>query len=174
MLELIHTILLSLGIFLKVSAYLDIEILKVEQLSDNKYVDYSGLYVKKVNKTKKLFGNTTYHIDLDNTFFIGATVYMKQGGEYRLMPFKLKKKEICDFYNEDKFFYDEMCKFSDWEIPFKCPQPAGIYAFKGYSPSLKNWPITILHTGEYAGEVNLEKDGVVYFTYRMYVSVINV
>lgn len=153
---------------------MDIEIIKIEQLDEPTYVDYTQLHVKKVNKTRKLFGNTTYHIALDNTYTCEALVYMKQGGEYRLMPYKLKKKAICDFYTEDTMFYAEMCQYSTWKVPFECPQPTGVYSYLGYSPSLKNWPVSIMHTGSYAGEVTVEKDGVAYFRYRMYVSVINV
>lgn len=91
-----------------------------------------------------------------------------------MLPYKLKKKGICDFYNDDKLFYPEFCDYSDWEVPYACPQPAGVYAYKGYAPSLKNWPITILNSGDYSAEATIEKDEVIYLRFRMYFSLINI
>lgn len=93
------------------------------QLNEPTYIDYTKLKVRKVNKMRKVFGNTTFHLDLDNTCMVEGLIYVKQGGEYRLMPYKLNKKGICDLHNDDKFFYPELWEVSDWKNPCPCPIP---------------------------------------------------
>ena len=48
-------------------------------------------------------------------------MYLKQGGEYRELPYKLPKKPICDFVNEDSFFIPKTVNVSDITLPFSCP-----------------------------------------------------
>ena len=73
----------------KVSAYMEVDIANVEQLNELTYFDFTKVYVRKVNKIRKIFGNATYKIPLDNTFLCEILVYKKQGGEYRLLPYKI-------------------------------------------------------------------------------------
>lgn len=46
---------------------------------------------------------------------------MKQGGEYRLLPYKLPKKPVCKFANEDKFFLPKTANVSEITFPMACP-----------------------------------------------------
>ena len=152
---------------------MEVDISHVEQLNEPTYIDFTKVYVRKVDKVRKIFGNTTAHIDLDNSFLCEVEIYKKQGGEYRLMPFKVSKKGLCDLHDEDKLFYPELCKASDFKCPFKCPMPAGTYAYRGFTPSLKNTPVSIINSGDYATETTIEKDGKVYLSFRIYVSLIS-
>lgn len=108
---------------MKVHGYLEVQIQYLEQLDEPTYVDYSKLKVRKVNGTRKIFGNVTCHIPLDNTYLCEALVYIKQGGQYRLMPYKLPKKGVCDVHNEDKYFYPDLVAASDFPMPYPCPLP---------------------------------------------------
>jgi hypothetical protein len=48
-------------------------------------------------------------------------MYLKQGGEYRLLPYKLPKKPLCDFVNEDAFFLPKAVNVSEIRFPMACP-----------------------------------------------------
>lgn len=153
---------------------METEITKIEQRNEPTYIDYTKLYLRKVNRVKKIFGNATLHITLDNTFTSKASIYEKLGGEYRLMPYKLPIKGFCDFLIEDKLFYPELTEHSDFEAPFKCPMPAKTFAFREYSPSLKNAPLAAVHSGDYAVDIIIEKDQTVFLCFRIYGSVIKI
>lgn len=153
---------------------MEIEIQRVEQLSDGKLIDYSELKIKKVNKERKMVGNTTFHVDIDNEVIGSVLLFQKQGGEYRLMPYKMANKGICDFFNDDSIFYPEYSAVSDFPVPFPCPFKAGRYEIRGYSPTLKNMPLVMMTTGEYGAEVTYAKDDNVYLKIRVYVAIINI
>jgi hypothetical protein len=89
-----------------------------------KFVDWSQLKVRKMNKTRKMAGNVTYHVPLDNSFITFSNLYKKQGGEYRLMPYTLPKEGFCDFMGSDKYFTADLVKASNFPYPFPCPFPA--------------------------------------------------
>lgn len=122
---------------------MEIDLQRIEQLNELTYMDYSGLFIRKVNKTRKVFGKTLYKIPLDNSYKaeVNACEYVtqavacklinkchlkdvKQGGQYRLMPYKLPKKGWCDFHNDDTYIYPEVAAGSDWPLPMPCPLPA--------------------------------------------------
>lgn len=107
-----------------VSGYFELDVDFVEQLSETTYIDFTELKVRRINGTRKIMGNVTYHISLDNTFTEELLVYLKQGGEYRILPYKVSKKGVCDFHNGDEYFYPEMSAVSDMPLPYPCPFPA--------------------------------------------------
>lgn len=94
---------------------------RFQQLSDKLLADYTTLKVRKTNGTRKLIGNITVNQPIDNTFDMEVTAFVKQGGEYRQMPYKLVKKPFCDFVREDTMFYEEACNYSDFVYPPQCP-----------------------------------------------------
>lgn len=73
--------------------------------------------VRKVNGTRKLFGYVVYHIPVGNDFDAEGFAYIKQGGEYRRLPFKVPKKKFCDFFFQELYFYPEFRKVSDFPPP---------------------------------------------------------
>lgn len=103
---------------------MEIDLQRVEQLNELTYVDYSKLFIRKVNRTRKMFGNVTVHVPLDNNDIAEVAFYVKQAGEYRLMPYRLPKKGICDFLKEDKYLYPELTEYSSFPLPAPCPYPA--------------------------------------------------
>lgn len=153
---------------------MDIQILKIEQLNEPIYADYTKVYIRRENKIRKIFGNFTWHVAIDNTFITELLLYKKQGGEYRKLPYKLPRKGICDFANDDKIFYPDIAQHSDHEVPFKCPQPIGVYALRGLSIQLDKLPDVIIHSGDYAGELVIQKDDIQYLRLRLYCSIIRI
>lgn len=107
----------------KAIAYFDVEIQRFEQYSDTTYADYRSLKVRKNNKTRKLYGNITINKPFDNKFTVSMVTFTKQGGEYRMLPYKLPEKQFCDFFNEDDLFYPELTEYSDFTNPIRCPLP---------------------------------------------------
>lgn len=85
-------------------------------------MDGSGIKVKKLNRTTRgLVGNITYHVPLDDSYFVEAHFYKKQGGEYRLMPYKVPPTGFCKAVKNDIYFYPDLAKFSNYPMPFPCP-----------------------------------------------------
>lgn len=96
-----------------------------EQLEGQEFLDWTNVKVKKLNKTTRgLDGSLIFHIPLDDSLEVEGRLYMKQGGEYRLLPYKSSKDGICSFVQADKFFYKEATAASDFEFPFPCPLPS--------------------------------------------------
>lgn len=85
---------------------------RIEQLDGFEYFDYRDLRIRKKGKTQAIYGNMTAHVSVDNSAAVQTKVFIKQGGEYRLMPYKIPSKGICDWHNEDKLFYPELASVS--------------------------------------------------------------
>ena len=77
---------------------------RFEQLeADTSIVDYSDLKVRKVNKTlRAIFGAAHHHVPFGNEYELEVLVYMKQGGEYRLLPYKKTRTPFCEFCKSDE------------------------------------------------------------------------
>ena len=84
-------------------------------------MDWTKLKTKKKNKTQKMVGPLIFHTKIDNSYLVEITVFLKQGGEYRLMPYKLPKKGVCDFISSDEYFIDELAQNSNFSDPMQCP-----------------------------------------------------
>jgi Protein of unknown function (DUF1091) len=103
-----------------------------------------------------MFGNATIITPLDNDVMAHLSAFKKQGGEYRMMPYKIVKP-FCKALKEATYFYDDMCKNSTLLIDRPCPYPAGTYTFKGYTPSLANVPTAIIPSGDYRVHMSFKK-----------------
>lgn len=109
---------------LKSASYLEVELVQCSQLygDTENFLDGSGIKVKKVNRTTRgLVGNITYHVPLDDSYFVESQFYKKQGGEYRLMPYKTPSTGFCNAVKNDIYFYPELVKFSNYPMPLPCP-----------------------------------------------------
>jgi hypothetical protein len=117
------TIYFTLKLLLKITAYIDLEIQDFKQILGGQFSDFSNVRVKKLNKTTRgLFGNINLMVsDFDNSMQVEAKMSKKQGGEYRKLPYRLPPKKLCDFFNEDIFFYPDLVKTSNLPLPFPCP-----------------------------------------------------
>jgi hypothetical protein len=85
----------------------------------------TNLKVKKVPGTKSrgVFGPALINGNIDNTFKVLAKLYAKQGGEYRLTPYKHSPEPICEFVNNDKYYVPDFVKVSNFTQPMPCPVP---------------------------------------------------
>jgi hypothetical protein len=106
-------------------AYVELDLEKAEQTfgDTENFLDFRELKIRKMNKTRKVVGNVTYHASIDNTYIAACSLYKKQGGEYRMMPYTLPKMGYCDFLNSDKYFVRDIVKASNFPYPFPCPFP---------------------------------------------------
>jgi hypothetical protein len=77
--------------------------------------------VRKINKKRGFHGIVILNENVDNSFEQEMTMWKKQGGEYREMPFSIPKKDMCKFYGEDKTSYEDFANASDFPYPFECP-----------------------------------------------------
>ena len=73
------------------------------------------------SKNRGIFGPVKLHGYIDNSFALRIEMYIKQGGEYRLMPFKIQNDHICDAYNGDSFFMPKIAEASNFTLPLPCP-----------------------------------------------------
>lgn len=107
---------------------MDIEVQRLEQLNGTNWADWSNLKTRRVDKDRKLFGNITIHTDIDNSYLIEFRTYKKQGGEYRLLPYRLPKKKFCDAIRDDDVVYPDLAAVSDFEMPAPCPYKKVTYS----------------------------------------------
>lgn len=83
-------------------SYFDVDLDRFEILEqDSSIIDWSSLKIRKVNKNRSLVGDMKVHATLDNDVIIQVKGYKKQGGEYRLMPYKVQPTPLCEFVEND-------------------------------------------------------------------------
>jgi hypothetical protein len=139
--------------------------------------DASTMMVKKINKTRRALVGTIRVLksEFDNVAKVEFVLFKKQGGEYRKMPYNLPATPSCDFLNNDKNFYPEYSKVSNSPMPIPCPYPIMNYTIKpeGFMPSLKNFPLHLLETGDYMVEATWKKNDKEVAKYQIFGSLIN-
>lgn len=101
------------------------EVRDFKQLEGFSNMDFSNLKVKKVNRTSRMLIGTIVvpTPDIDNSVKADFVFHQKQGGEYRKLPYSLPPKSLCEFCNEDIYFYPEVVAVSDFPRPLPCPLP---------------------------------------------------
>lgn len=78
-------------------SYFDVQLDRFEQLyADPEYGDWSGIKVRKVNKTRSIIGEMKFFKPIGNDMIMEGLSYKKQGNEYRLMPYHRAKEGFCD------------------------------------------------------------------------------
>lgn len=103
---------------------MDLEFQRSEQISSTDTADFTELKIKKLNKTVRGFrGTILQQITLDNSYEISGSFLIKQGGEYRKLPYNVPTKGFCDAINKNKMFADAVAENSDLELPMPCPAP---------------------------------------------------
>lgn len=157
---------------MKVSAYLEVILNQSNCHGDPDYIDCYAK-IKRVQKQRLLFGNITFLALLDDNFTVEIIGYVKQGGQYRLMPYKIVKP-FCSAYNEDPFFMDDMRASSTLPPKNVCPFPLGTYYINGYTPSMKNMPLCVMPSGDYRTHLSYKKNGTLIFEAIFHATVIQV
>lgn len=95
---------------------------KLEQTGSTDFIDSTAVRVRRDGKLRKIYGKIIVKQQLNNSFVAKGRIFMKTGSGWNLLPYKVDKP-VCDFYNDDKFFYPELCKISDFPCPMPCPLP---------------------------------------------------
>lgn len=67
----------------------------------------------------------------DNSILVGVEAFQKQGGEYRILPYRFEKKPFCKFWEEDIYIYEDLSAMSDFpkNIKDNCPMPPVNFKF---------------------------------------------
>lgn len=180
--------------YFKSFAYIEMEFDRFEQASGWDFTDFSLVRVKRLNKTARaIFGILQQKVAADDTHLVSFELSLKQGGQYRKLPYKLPPKGFCSFINEDIYIYPELSKASDIPWPLSCPLPIvnvhfsktlksfdwkfkssqKNYTIDGYIPSIKNLPVKYLMSGDYMIENFITKDGAALNSFKMFGSLIN-
>lgn len=94
---------------------------RVEQLSDTSVIDVRNLKTKKDGRDRKVYGNFSFNVPIDDSYTIQVELFTKQGGEYRKTPFKMFEIGYCTLTENDTFFYKELSEVSDLVFPAPCP-----------------------------------------------------
>ena len=105
-------------------------------------------------------------------FKIEANCYQKQGNQYRKMAFNVPQTKYCDFFDNDKFFYDDLLAVSDLPAKGVCPWPKGKYTIRGSVLSFGEIPPYF--NGDFMVEGIIKKDDVVVNGYQMFISIVNI
>ncbi|KAL7020228.1 hypothetical protein ACKWTF_011423 [Chironomus riparius] len=174
--------------FLKIAASFDL----MNPLNENKYFEiipdriecllespetgYWHLKVRKVNKTRAIFGYISFFKPMGDGIELDAKALKKQGGEYRYLPYRLPRLPFCPFCSEDDYIYKQFALDSDLpeDIENHCPLEPGNYTFYGAVFNPQRIPSTALQTGEYAFEWRFYKNDKVVAHYRIYSYVNNI
>lgn len=118
-------------------------------------------------------------------------MYVEQGGEYRLQPFKLNPQPLCRAINNDPFFIPEFVKVINYTYPIPCPTPPNVskifqcwkiltflkssFYVNGYQIKLPPGLMVASQSGDYAGSaVITDKTGKVVYTGWAYIRVVRV
>lgn len=92
------------------------------------FEDWSNLKVKKVNKTRSLNGHIIFKREFNDEVKTKLDFYLKRGGDYQLLPYRIAEKGFCKFFQEDEFFYKDLAAKSDFpeDLINGCPMAAVI------------------------------------------------
>jgi hypothetical protein len=86
-------------------------------------MDLSNVKIKRINGTKErgAFGNYKVRGPVDDTHKYKMTIYKKQGGEYRKMPYNFPPTDYCKAINNEPYIMPEFAKQSNLTLPIPCP-----------------------------------------------------
>jgi hypothetical protein len=105
-----------------------VEVQRIEvTVGDSSFIDISQMKIRKnvVNgiRTKSANGPFIINTPIDITYLHEVRTYKKQGGQYRLMPFKLPIVPFCEFLNKDVTFIPAWLESTNMTRPVPCPVP---------------------------------------------------
>ncbi|KAL7010912.1 hypothetical protein ACKWTF_014010 [Chironomus riparius] len=150
---------------------------RLEELENNNQLfDFSGLKVRKVNKTRSFIGDIVLINPLGDDIFLEIAAYIKQGGEYRLMPYRIPPSPFCSFCANDTYVYPDLSRNSDFpeDIVANCPLQPKSYKFNGVVYRLENLPKSAMQSGDYALEGCFKRDGIILNKFRIYATIIQI
>lgn len=114
---------------------MEVDLRNCEQTKgDSSIIDFTDLKVVKLNRTRGISGKAIYHVPLDESFLGESIIAIKQGGEYRLLPFHLEKQALCRAIGKS-YAYPDLVAASDFPNPAQCPFPNVKLSFKNLNSS---------------------------------------
>lgn len=88
------------------------------------------------------------------------------------MPYNVRKTKYCDFFKNDKFFYDSLLTVSNLPAKGVCPWPKGNYTIRGSLLTFNNVPP--FFDGDYMVEGVIRKDNVIVNGYQIFANIVKV
>ena len=88
------------------------------------------------------------------------------------MPYSISKTKYCDFFKNDKTFYDGLLEVSDLPAKGVCPWPKGTYTIYGSVISVSVIPP--YYSGDFMIEAIIKYKNDVVNGYQILVSILNV
>jgi hypothetical protein len=96
--------------------------MRVEQGQQSEYVDASKVTIRKANGTRRVFGFLKITKTLEEDFWIEFNLYVKRGGQYQLMPYKVRPQSFCEFVEQDTYDFNKQVRESSNMTPsLNCP-----------------------------------------------------
>ena len=79
--------------------------------------------MRKINKTRSIVGEAIFIQAMGNEIMLQGNGYVKQGGEYRKMPYRMAKTPMCQFFQDDHYVYPKLAASSDFpeDLKANCP-----------------------------------------------------
>lgn len=127
---------------------------------------------------------------LDNSFQVHMIGFKKQGGEYKLMPYKLPPQGFCDVINNDPFNLPQEVEVSNLTLPIPCPILEVIliydellmcnhfqvnYFLNGYKASIPPPIMMAVQSGEYKANLTVvDKEGKEGKAFEVFASIMKV
>jgi hypothetical protein len=138
--------------------------------------DFSNLKIRRVNGTRAIVGYLMFNEPMGNDVMVESALYVKQGGEYRTMPYRFPRQGYCDFAAGDIYMYPDMTKNSDLpaDVRANCSLKPGKYNFHNVILKLEKMPKAVAKSGDYICESKFYLDDVLMLHCQSYLKVINV
>lgn len=166
---------------------------RIEQVGTKDYLDSSSLKIRKVGKDRQMFGKFIIKQPLNDSVILKIGVFKKTGAGWNNLPYKIEKP-ICTFFLNDKYFYQDLVKVSNFPNTMPCPVPAVrayamlsnpqtktfsanlqvTFEITGWNPSLENVPPMLVKNGDYKFKLDYILDSEEIFGLVAYASVINI
>lgn len=86
------------------------------------------------------------------------------------MAYGVAATKYCDFFNNDKFFYDDLLTVSNLPAKGVCPWPKGTYTIRGSAITFSSIPP--FFDGEFMVEGIIRKGEEVVNGYQLFISIV--
>ncbi|CAO1391757.1 unnamed protein product [Diamesa hyperborea] len=104
--------------------------------NDTSFMNSNGLKIKRVNRNHVLTGSLEFFVDVSNDYQMVTYFLKKSGDGYNRLPYKIGPYLFCKYFDEDKYFADELRRKSNFPPKGTCPWPKQKYTFYNYETSL--------------------------------------
>lgn len=138
-------------------------------------IDKIKVTKKSHNDTQRVYGEVIFYINGSDANEVESLseLYIKQGGEYRITPYKFKAN-VCEIIEHDEVFMPSFRKFIEPTLGKTCNKMyAGTYKINGYKPDMSLIP-PVLRSGDYKADLKYLRHGIVVQHYEVFLHLINI